>query len=610
MAKKQKDGEYREGMEGREVKGTSALAKKIIDEVRDKVADYENNMGTFISQVVEWGDMFNVRTPPKTNKRAFSNPRLTEYHRAATTLGSMVYRMLTAQDPFFEMRPMSLLNYEGQLMRIEATLRTQLRESKYKPHLLVATTGCAAFGTQIVENRREVVGVNPFGRRLPVTTFKPRSLLQVAFERGTTEIDEADWITTSDFASASGLMTLADDNDKLGQRWQKSVLEDAAKDQVSLDSLTPMLMGRYKANRYLTEDGKSSRKELLVYNGKLDCMNDNVEYCVALVNRKYLVKFYPNRNQHGKRDMRVATWIRDPLGLDPLGLGIGTVAGKLQKSMDANRQRAQDGIAFASYNMFGRLRSGGINDEQMKIRPNQTIDMDERNALFPLLTNLQGPDAALKLEELLKQEFMAASGASPTLQAILTDSTATESTLAQNEALRNISVKAEANMADQLVREHLNILHSDNVQYLKEPINVNMGGFAGKVYPADLKVDVDFEIKTTTDKDYKPQRLTQLKEFFGLIVSTKSMHPSLAAIDVTPLVKGIAKGLDINPDELYPNGNQPDPAMVAAMAQARGGAMGMGVPAGPMGAEGSEGVALSPAENVIGTPIGGVLGSA
>jgi hypothetical protein len=586
-------------------KAPDRLARKIIDEVVGKVFDYEQNMSQFISQVSEWGDMFNVRTPAQRNKKAFSNPRLTEFHRAANTLGSMVYRMLTAQDPFFELRPMSLLQYEGQLLRIEATLRAQLRESRYKPNLLVACTGAAGFGTQIVENRREVVGINSFGRRLPVTTFNPRSLLAVAFERGTTDIAEADWISTSDFASDSGLMTLADNSDKLGDHWQKSVLEAAAKDESKSSSFSSMLQGRLNANRYINQDGKMLRKELLVYNGKLDCMNDNVEYCVALVNRKYLVKFYPNKNQHGKRNFRVATWIKDPLGLDPLGLGIGTVAGKLQKSMDANRQRAQDAIAFASYNMFGRLRSAGINDDQMKIRPLQTLDMDERNGLFPILTNPVGAESALKLEEILKQEFMAASGASPTLQAILTDSTATESTLAQNEALRNISVKAEANLAEEFVREHLNICHSDNVQYLKEPINVNTGGFAGRVYPADLKVDVDFDIKTTTDKDYKPQRLTQLKEILALVLSTKSAHPALAAMDPTPIIKALMKGNDINPDDVFPNGNTPNPMALQMMMATRGGAGAMGG-----GVDSTESVGMSPAEQVISTPLGGVLGSA
>jgi len=606
MAKKNEDESYQEGMPGKKANDSVGLARKIIDEINDKVLDYENNMSGYLSNVEEWGDMFRVKAPAQRNKKAFSNPRLTEFFRAVNTVGTMSYRMMTAQDPFFELRPMSLLSYEGQMLRIEATLETQIRESKYKQNLLKACMGLAAFGTQFVEERYEIIGVNAFGRRLPITTFNPRSLLQVAFERGTSDISTADWISTSDLVSASSLMSLAEDSPKIGQHWERKVIENAIKDESGLMEMSPFITARMSANRYANTDNKKSNKELLMYYGKLDCLGDNVEYCAALVNRRYLVKFYPNKNQHGKRDMRVAHWVEDPLSLDPIALGIGAVGGKLHKSMDANRQRSQDGIAMASYNMWGRLRTAGINDEQMKIRPLQTIDMDERNGLFPLLTNLQGPDASLKLEEILRNEFMAASGATPTLQAIVTEGTATETTLAQNEGLRNISVKAEI-AAEQFVREHIAICHSNNVQYIKEPINVNKAGFAGKVYPADLKVDIDVEVKITTDKDYKPQRLTQLKELLGLVLSTKSMHPGLAAMDVVPLIKSIAKGLDINPDELFPNGNQPDPMMLQAMMAARGGQMGGGMP--PMGAEGGEGVALSPAENVVSTPMGGVLGS-
>lgn len=599
MAKK-KDDEYIEGMPGKKSDDTPGLARKIIDEVTDKVGDYENNMSSVLSQVEEWGDMFRVKLPAQRNKKAFSNPRLTEFFRAVNTVGTMAYRMLTAQDPFFELRPMSLLNYEGQLLRVQATLETQLRESRYKQNLLTACMGVAAFGTQFVEERYEVIGINSFGRRIPATTFKPRSLLQVAFERGTIDIEDADWVSTSDLVSEAALMDIAADSKATGQNWQQRVIEASIKDESSITEMSPFLEARYAANRYAQQNGKLGRKELLIYNGKLDCLNDNVEYCVGLVNRKYLVKFYPNKNQHGKRDLRVAYWVKDPLSLDPLGLGLGTVAGKLHKSMDANRQRAQDGIAMASYNMWLRRRDGGINDDQMKIRPLQTIDADIDGALKPLITNLQAPDAALKLEEILRQEFMAATGATPTLQGMLTDVSATESTLSQNEALRNISVKTEL-IAESFVREHLNICHSNNVAYLKEPINVNQAGFAGRVYPSDLKVDVDFEIKTVTDKDYKPQRLNQLREVLQMVLSTKSAHPSLAAMDVVPVIKAILKGLDVNPEEVFPNGSEPDPMMLQAMMAARGGAPGMVQPGAP---------AAPASTDVLSTPLGPVQGSA
>jgi len=578
---------------------STAKARQIADEIVDKVGDYETNMSGFMSKVGEWGDLFQVRLPER-KKKTFSNPRLTEFFRAVNTLGTMMYRMQTAQDPFFDLVPMSLLRYEGQLMRIQAALETQLEESQYKRNLLKADMGMCAFGTQIVEEHLETIGINPFGRRVPVTTFKPRSLLQVAFERGTTDIQTADWIATMDLISDSGILSLDDDNT---QEWESRMIEEAAKDKSPSAELNQFILNRLTRARFIGvgDNGVALRKEILRFNGKLDTMNDNVEYCAVLINRKYLVQFYPNRNQHGKRDFRIAHWVEDPLTLDPLSLGVGAIAGNLHKSMDANRQRATDAIAFASYNMFERLRDAGINDDELKIRPMQIIDMDMHGGIKPILTDLRGADASLKLEDVLRNEFMAASGATPTLQAQLTDATASEVSLAQNEAVRNISVKAELS-ADPFVREHLRIMHSNNVQFVKQPIRVNKAGFAGMVYPKDLQCDVDFKIKITTDKDYKPQRLTQIKEVIAILTSTKSMHPDMANIRIAPLVRELIRGLGVNPSEVISEG-PPDPAMLQAMGAARGGA------GQTQGMEGAPGVPMTPAEDVISTPVGPVMGS-
>ncbi len=131
----------------------------------------------------------------------------------------------------------------------------------------------------------------------------------------------------------------------------------------------------------------------------------------------------------------------------------------------------------------------------------------------------------------------------------MTNATATESSLAQNEAIRNISVSAEQ-AAEQLVRKHLEAIHANNTQFLKQSIDVNTAGLARRFYPADLRLDVDFELKTTTDKDFKPQRLTELQSLLQVLVSTKSAFPEQAEISIKPIVKAIAHMLDVPPDEV------------------------------------------------------------
>src|SRR3990167_6524968 len=83
------------------------LAKRILDEVVGKIDGYESRMSAYMGSIGEWDDLFRVRRP-KRKKNTFSNPRLTEFHRAGITLGTLTYRMQTAKDPFFSVTPMDL----------------------------------------------------------------------------------------------------------------------------------------------------------------------------------------------------------------------------------------------------------------------------------------------------------------------------------------------------------------------------------------------------------------------------------------------------------------------------------------------------------------------
>lgn len=567
------------------------LAEKIVAEITEKVADYEQNQQSFLNKVNEWGDLFSVRKPRKTGN-GYSNPRLTEFHRAATTLGSMMFRMQTAQDPYFDTVPMSPVEGSDQLLKIQGTLEMQMQESQFKRHLLVADTGVAAFGTQIVQEDYSVVGVNSFGRRVPVTTFFPRSLLQVAFERGATDIDSADWLTTSDLISNAGLMRLGSDSKALGQEWHENILEHAAKEEIAGKDLNQFVLNKLNQAGFMLAGDKAARKELLLYYGKLDCINDGVEYICGVVSRKHLAKFEPNKNQHGKRNFRVGYWVEDPMTLDPYGLGIGGLLGDLHKQMDANRQKVTDNITMSTYNMMYRLRTAGIDDNNLKIRPLQIIDMDEKDGMGPLPHDMAGAEAGLKLEELLRQEFMNASGATPTLQAQITEATASEVALSQNEAVRNISVKTEI-VSEQFIRQHLLITHSNNVAFIKKPLSINTRGVNHWVYPRDFAADVDFKMKLTTDKDYKPKRLESMVQTLGIITSTKSQHPELQNVPILPLVQEIYRGLGVPAD---------------SMSQGGQGGMPMGAPQMGMLQGGMPQMTGGP-EQAITTPVGQVMGS-
>lgn len=567
-------------------KTEAAMEKRILDEIVGKVEEYEAGMSVFMAEVGEWADLYKVKRPQR-KQGAFSNPRLTEFFRACNALSTLMYRMMTARDPFFAAVPVGFDADYDQIDTLIHVLKTQHKYSKYKQNLLKSCSYLIPFGTVIVQEDYRVMGVSPFGRKIPVTAFTPRVLDQVFFDRGTIDIDDADWIATSDITSANALLRIAEDTADKSTTWNKKALEAAARDKEEANTINERVLRRLTRDGTDQESAYSKKKELVMYYGKLDTMNDGVEYVAAVINRKFLVRFHANKFQHGKRNFRIAKWVDFDT---PTGLGLGQLLAPLHRSLDANRQKAQDSISMSSYNMWKR-RKDTVADESLQIRPLQIIDVENMDDIAPLNVPVVGAEAALKLEDVLKQEFRAASGATDTLQAIITDATASEVSLAQNEAMRNISVKAELS-ADPLVREHLEIQHWNNAQNIKSPFSINKAGISRKVYPSDLQVDLDFETKVTTDKDFKPQRLEKLISLIQILVSTKSSHPDQLAISILPLVKQVAFMLDVNPEDIIQRPGAPN-------------LLGAG-DIGGMGAALVPGSDLSTAD-VAGTPVGNVM---
>lgn len=574
--------------------------EQVIDEIRNKVEDFEDNFSNFFSEFNEWSDLFTARRPTASRGlKRFSNPRLTEMFRAINALATLEVRMMTSQDPYFELVPMDLASNPNDLVIIQNVLDTQLKLTEHKRFLLKACISKNLFGSVIVEEPFEIISVTPFGRMMPATKFIPRSLLQVAFDRNSFSIDEADWLTTSDLKSNNYLMNLAD-SDPDGDTWIRSEIEAAINDEaIDGTGLSTYIINRLNSAGYNKVDDRKKIREILPYYGKLDTMNDGVEYNCVLINRKYLAKFKPNNFQHGRRQFRVAHWVE--YELEPLGYGIGKLLSPLHKSLDANRQKVQDSITFDTYAMWIVDRLAGINVNDFKVLPNNILESDNVNGLKRLESNVAGATLGIKLEEILKEEFRSASGATNTLQALVTEATASEVSLAQNEALRNISVKTEI-AAEHLVRQHLEICHANNVRNVSRPFNININGAVKRVYPNQLQVDVDFKVKVVTDKDYKPQRLKSMIEVLQILTSIRNEHPDKFSINIVPIVMEIARSLNIDPAQLVQAPVNPLGGLLSQIA-------GLGGPSNGLGAAIPAAISQPAAPAAVETPIGPVLAS-
>jgi hypothetical protein len=566
----------------------SPLAKKVVSEIVDKASDYENSMTHYMASVSEAGDLFKVK-PPKRSPNTFSNPRQTEFHRAVVACATLTYRMMTAADPNFELRSFDLNADYDQLDTLTHTLSIQAEYAQHRKALLKSCHFAPSFGTVINQFDYRIIGASKFGRKVPTTVMIPRAMDQVMFDRGTLEIEQADWLSTADVTGKADLMRMAYEAKEIGTAWNPKALEDASKDEENNNSINQNVLNRLRRSGFSQDEALKKKKELLMYYGKLDCMNDGIEYVVGIINRKHLVRFHPNSSQYGQRPFTVTKWIDFD---HPLGYGMFQLFGGTHRSMDANRQKVQDLNTFGAYSMFERKKDSFANEDAV-IGPFKFIDVENMGDINPIPVNLAAGESMLRLDELLKQEFRSATGASDTLQAIASDATtATSAALSQNEGMRLLSVRAEQ-MSPTLVRDYYRNLHDNNMENIREPFNINKAGVAKRVYPSQLRCDVDFVVKTTTDKDFSPKRLTELQQLLGTLVSTKSSHPDLANVQVTPIIKAISHMLDVPVSQVIP------PNMGSApMTAADLGGLGMATAGMPGGAGGV---------GQVETPVGPVL---
>jgi hypothetical protein len=150
-------------------------------------------------------------------------------------------------------------------------------------------------------------------------------------------------------------------------------------------------------------------------------------------------------------------------------------------------------------------------------------------------------------------------------------------------------------MAGPLVRDYLEINHANNAQNIREPFNINKANIAKRIYPSDLRIDVDIDAKVTTDKDFSPKRLTELQGLLQTLISTKSSHPDQLNISILPIVRAISNMLDVRPSEVIPPNSSGMPG-AGAMGAADLAALGQATMPGGAGAVG-----------MVDTPVGNVM---
>jgi hypothetical protein len=516
---------------------------KAVPGIAAKVQGWQTALTDFFNEFGEYATAYRLMETTDGQKTNLSTrTRVGETLRATETLTTSIFRMMTAADPPYDVLNRNLQQTEEQVYAVWLQLRYQDAVMKWKRRLLRATRGLCLFGTQFVEKpwisriRNGQIVWEGLG-------FRPRSLLQCAFDPFVMEIEETPWIAFIDYLTKDQLEAMAEDDPA---NWDPGQVQQAIADQGG----TPKNSTYLEARRTKAGYRETPPFEVITYYGRVKDLKreDGRLWQVRMVNEKHVVLARGNPSPTGDLPFGVATYMN--FELEPLGIGVGRLNRIAQRHMDENRRRYMDIARMGLMNMWLRDRMSGINKADLKIRPLGVVDTDTMDGLKALFPDIRGAELGVKLEEILKAESQGNTGASPGLQATVTDASATEASIAQNEAIRRISVIAE-DVAESFVRDYQISKHEYNMKWLETDLFLAVTGAEKpvRVNRMNMAPEVDIMARVTTDKDFRPKRIENLIKAYQIVTSIRNRPNAL--IDDTPIAKEIVSALDVNPRAVF-----------------------------------------------------------
>jgi hypothetical protein len=399
--------------------------------------------------------------------------------------------------------------------------------------------------------------------RMEYTDFVFRSILRTGFDLSVLDVEMSDYIFTVDFPSVWRLLDYSNADDSL---FDKSEIEKVWDEQKNLSSSTSK-----KSNSYMrlmdskTRAGYSSTDdkvlENLNYYGKLNTDNPVVlaywesidrqddprlfDFTVGILNDESVIRFHECQNGTWRSRFKIAgfKYFED----EPIPYGIGRIGRKQQREQDLLLSRIHDLVTMGTYSMWKVGKYSGLKMDQMVIRPNGIVEMEDINQMERLGVDVNAILQALNLLSISKDDFRTLVGASSNLQAESKGTSATETAIVQNETKRSSGVHAEI-IAETFLREHLEQRHFNNLVYLDEPIWVSATGEhkPGFYDKNNLPANIGIKISTVLDKDFKPERILRLRETLDLVMNLRNNVPrSINAVE--PLFDELFRALGMDP---------------------------------------------------------------
>lgn len=517
-------------------------------EVKEKVDFWHTRLQNQLERFNSMANFWRILKPQRhADFSGFANPQVTETTRSVEAITTFFFRAMTSAQPNFQFISNNPMVTQEQLWTSEQVVAWQMTATNYRRKLLKACRSMALFGTVPVEQ--------PWVVNLPYyesTDFIPRSLLNFAFDPLSFDISLSPWHASIDYITEDQLRALGKNNPNV---WDQQAIEDAIAASSEIKNLSPELLARMTAAGYNSVSGNGSpftskMYQLIVYYGPLKDDITRSEWCVATINDLKTIKAH--RSDYKRHPFTFGHM--NEFEMEPYAYGVGRLAESMQPEINSNRGRMHDVITFALFNQWLADRNANIKSSQLRIKPWGVVEVDGNveTALKAIRPQIEAVNFGLQMENMLKTEFRATSGASDSLQAIVTQATATESSLAQNESVRRLSVMAEI-ASESLLREHVSKMHENNLTFLDQPFSVAVTGQSNpiRVYPSSLAPDVEVQTKIVTDKDFRPQRNKDLLQFLQVVTSIRNQNPQMGQVNLEPFVEEFARGVGMNPKSVW-----------------------------------------------------------
>lgn len=537
-------------------------ASDLLGQVKKEISQSENSLNTWKTKLVKWYELYNMVQSEK-NYEGVAEIFVPEILRGVETIVSNLLRIITGQNPWFEYagrektddpsaRSMTqLVNYQIDENSFKSMLADSLRQMvitgltvrkvlwDFKQINRKGPTASTDEENDLVTGKtrkvRKIEVKNSLDTIKDVWTYEPVDLLTFHISDVTTpynDIQKARWIAEQYKVDKQWIRERIRKGwfakvslDELGSEENRSARGSRASDFVTqrnqssgftyqTDPKTIEIVERWGLVKAKYVHTSEELKEL-----ELD-EDDMVESVIVVANGELLLKLEANPFWHGQKPYVSCPYV--PQEFQFSGMGVAEIAESLQEELNDSRNQVMDNKTFVLSNMWVKARNAGINNKDLRIRPNGIIPANDVNGLVPLRPPLL-TGVGLNLESVIKEDLRQSIGASSNLQGIAQAgvNTATESSILNKEAGSRLNTVAEM-YAMLMLKPLFVMVQYLNYQYYDRDKVIQVIGEDGVKYrnmtPEELVGNKDVVINVASDTEESPSvKRQQLLQFFTIL---------------------------------------------------------------------------------------------